>query len=156
MISLIITRDNVMIGQFTYEDESELEIALSDVVSSIFGLDFTPQLWENLDIPAINTVLEFQGYKDRLHRVNLGAENIDDKEIILYHNNETLVLTKDELVKNVGLLYNIIPVTKDILEYFLELKPDYKRATMRSLLDVLNKNYALNYIILNNYGGIKV
>jgi len=68
MISLIITRDNVMIGQFTYEDESELEIALSDVVSSIFGLDFTPQLWENLDIPAINTVLEFQGYKDRLHR----------------------------------------------------------------------------------------
>lgn len=145
-----------MIGQFTYEDESELEIALSDVVSSIFGLDFTPQLWENLDIPAINTVLEFQGYKDRLHRVNLGVENIDDKEIILYHNNETLVLTKDELVKNVGLLYNIIPVTKDILEYFMELKPDYKRATMRSLLDVLNKNYALNYIILNNYGGIKV
>jgi len=38
----------------------------------------------------------------------------------------------------------------------MELKPDYKRATMRSLLDVLNKNYALNYIILNNYGGIKV
>jgi hypothetical protein len=156
MISLIITRDNVMVNQFTYEDESELEIALSDVVSSIFGLDFTPQLWENLDIPAINTVLEFQGYQDRLHKVNLGAENIDEKEVILYKENNTLVVTKDELVNHVNLLSKVIPVTKDILEYFIEMKPDYKRSTMRGLLDILNKNYGMNYIILNNYGGVQI
>jgi len=145
-----------MVNQFTYEDESELEIALSDVVSSIFGLDFTPQLWENLDIPAINTVLEFQGYQDRLHKVNLGAENIDEKEVILYKENNTLVVTKDELVNHVNLLSKVIPVTKDILEYFIEMKPDYKRSTMRGLLDILNKNYGMNYIILNNYGGVQI
>lgn len=153
MISLFITRDNLMVNQFTYEDDAELEIALPDVVTSLFGLDFTPQLWENLDIPAINVILEFQGYKDRLHRVNLGAENIDDKEMILYRNNETLIVTKDELVNHIGLLFGVVPVTKDILEYFMEMKPDYKRSTLRGLLDILGKNYGLNYIILNNYGG---
>lgn len=153
MISLIITRDNLYINQFSYENEEELKINLPDVVSGITGLDFTPQQWENLDIPVINTILEFQGYQDRLHKINLGAENIDEKEMILYKDNNTIVVTKDELVNHIGLLSKIIPVTKDILEYFIEMKPDYKRSTMRGLLDILTKNFSLNYIILNNYGG---
>ena len=83
-------------------------------------------------------------------------ENIDEKEVILYKENNTLVVTKDELVNHVGLLSKVIPVTKDILEYFIEMKPDYKRSTMRGLLDILNKNYGMNYIILNNYGGAQI
>ena len=147
MISLFITRDNLIVNQFTYEDDADLELSLPDVVSSIINIDFTPSQWENLDIPAINTILEFQGYQDRLHKVNLGAENIDEKEVILYKENNTLVVTKDELVNHVNLLSKVIPVTKDILEYFIEMKPDYKRSTMRGLLDILNKNYGMNYII---------
>lgn len=156
MISLFITRDNLIVNQFTYEDDADLELSLPDVVSSIINIDFTPSQWENLDIPAINTILEFQGYQDRLHKVNLGAENIDEKEVILYKENNTLVVTKDELINHVNLLYKVIPVTKDILEYFIEMKPDYKRSTMRGLLDILNKNYGMNYIILNNYGGVQI
>ena len=156
MISLFITRDNLIVNQFTYEDDADLELSLPDVVSSIINIDFTPSQWENLDIPAINTILEFQGYQDRLHKVNLGAENIDEKEVILYKENNTLVVTKDELINHVNLLSKVIPVTKDILEYFIEMKPDYKRSTMRGLLDILNKNYGMNYIILNNYGGVQI
>lgn len=156
MISLFITRDNLIVNQFTYEDDADLELSLPDVVSSIINIDFTPSQWENLDIPAINTILEFQGYQDRLHKVNLGAENIDEKEVILYKENNTLVVTKDELVNHVNLLSKVIPVTNDILEYFIEMKPDYKRSTMRGLLDILNKNYGMNYIILNNYGGAQI
>lgn len=156
MISLFITRDNLIVNQFTYEDDADLELSLPDVVSSIINIDFTPSQWENLDIPAINTILEFQGYQDRLHKVNLGAENIDGKEVILYKENNTLVVTKDELVNHVSLLSKVIPITKDILEYFIEMKPDYKRSTMRGLLDILNKNYGMNYIILNNYGGAQI
>lgn len=156
MISLFITRDNLIVSQFTYEDDADLKPSLPDVISSIINIDFTPSQWENLDIPAINTILEFQGYQDRLHKVNLGAENIDEKEVILYKENNTLVVTKDELVNHVNLLSNVIPVAKDILEYFIEMKPDYKRSTMRGLLDILNKNYGMNYIILNNYGGAQI
>lgn len=156
MISLFITRDNLIVNQFTYEDDADLELSLPDVVSSIINIDFTPSQWENLDIPAINTILEFQGYQDRLHKVNLGAENIDEKEVILYKENNTLAVTKDELVNHVSLLSKVIPVTKYILEYFIEMKPDYKRSTMRGLLDILNKNYGMDYIILNNYGGAQI
>ena len=156
MISLFITRDNLIVSQFTYEDDADLKPSLPDVISSIINIDFTPSQWENLDIPAINSILEFQGYQDRLHKVNLGAENIDEKEVILYKENNTLVVTKDELVNHVNLLSNVIPVAKDILEYFIEMKPDYKRSTMRGLLDILNKNYGMNYIILNNYGGAQI
>lgn len=143
MTTLIITRENLLVDSFSYETEGELMNNLGDIVESIVGLDYTPNVHTTID--NLNCILTYQNYRDRLHKVDIDKVDFGDKDILLYKDNKSLVTTVNELMNSPEILTTIINVETNFIQYYFKLVPRYKRANLDFLLGVLKENFGLKY-----------
>jgi hypothetical protein len=147
MKALITTRDNFINGSLFYKDSSELNDGLGQVLENILGLDSIPNNVKS--IPNINCILEYQGYSDRLHEVTLDTDDFTGKDYLIYYNDQSLLVSIEELRNNPELLGERFGIDKEFFNYFLKLTPRFKVIrNLNSLLEILKSNFNLNYINL--------
>lgn len=148
MITLAITRDNVLSQFIMYQDDAELKSKLGEVIESILGLEYVPKNTPN--IAEINCILHYQDYQDRLHRLNLNKVNYEENDLILYKADKCISVTNEQLIKNPkDILPMVIDISSDFVSYFYQLSPENKRSNIKYMLDVLKMYFGLNYIIIN-------
>lgn len=149
MISLIITRDNHIREIISYEDEDELYLNLSEVVSSLIGLTTITDL-SKLDISMINSILDYQNYQDRLHIIpNFNRSELDDDSVMLVYSSKGFNIFKvDNLLDSLkSKLPELLGIDKDLVSYLFSISPTYRRSP-EVILDILTKYYDLKYITL--------